>query len=149
VTIKRVPLEVTKRADAAADVAPLAPCGLVARCGARADALLARLLELDDDALRKLRGVRTNDGDVVVLGPPDALPWFDGARYVGEATPGLYVVTTRTTSVPAPLAAKALERHLPCAIVDDVIVPLSQALPLSRAGLQRRVDTNTKGNVVT
>lgn len=118
--------------------AALAPAGVYARGASVVAALVAALRALDDATLRQLRGVRLavdSDEIVVVIGAAALLPWRDGVRYLGVLVPGLYVPTTRTTSLPPSLAADALARHLPAAFLDDVIVPLRVGLPLSLASL--------------
>ncbi len=135
--LARAPLALVARGDV---FAPLAIAGLYARGAFVARALVTALRALEDARLHQLRGVRTstanaNDGLVVVIGPEASLPWRDGVRYLGVLVPGLYVPTTRTTSLPPSLAAAALARHLPAALIDDVIVPLRVGLPLSRASL--------------
>ena len=156
----RAPLVLVRRPD---DEPPLAIAGAFG-VGVHAETLVDALLGLDDDVLRSLRGVRivTSAGAhgsnadvgvdgatrrelVVVIGLADALPWRDGVRYLGVAAPGLYVPTTRTTSVPAALAADALARHLPAAWIDDVIVPLRAGLPLSRAAIVRGMNAAEAG----
>lgn len=104
--------------------------------------LLEALRAHDDDRLRGLRGVITTSvasarAIVVVLGLD--LPWCEGVRYLHEAAPGLFIPTTRALDVPASLAAAALARHLPAALVDVdaalALISLRSALPLSRARL--------------
>jgi hypothetical protein len=102
--------------------------------------LLEVLRELDEDRLRRLRGVITESDAssiVVVLGPD--LPWVAGVRYLAEAAPALFIPTTRTLDLTPSLAAAALAKHIPAALIDVdarlVLVPLRAALPLSRARL--------------
>lgn len=135
--LTRAPLVLVARDDGDA----LPPAGVYARGAGVVAALISALRALDDATLRTLRGVRVTAGAaerdalVVVTGPEAVLPWRDGVRYLGVLVPGLYVPTTRTTSLPPSLAAEALARHLPAALIDDVIVPLRVGLPLSRASL--------------
>lgn len=144
-SLSRATLALVPRRD---DEAPLA-AGAVCAHGAVAGALIASLAALDDVTLRQLRGVRVATAagaaqTVVVTGAADLLPWRDGVRYLGQIVPGLYVPTTRTTSLPASLAAEALARHLPAALLEPLdraprssllLVPLRAGLPLSRAAL--------------
>jgi len=100
------------------------------------------MLALSDEALRRFTGV-ASDGAIVLLGPPDALPWFDGALYLG-AQGGLLVPTWAEPDVHPTLLEKALRRALPkvpagpLAVLmrglgeQPVVVSLAAALPLSR-----------------
>ena len=64
------------------------------------------------------------------------LPWVDGACWLAEAAPGLFLPTRATLNAPLALAHAALERHLPLALLslDGALcrVPLARALPLTR-----------------
>lgn len=119
---------------------PRAVTGLVAE-GAAAVALLRRLLALPDDALAALRGV-AGDGHVIVLGAPEALPWVDGARYLGRAAeaPTLTLPTAQDPTVPVGLLARRVAPVEPFALwpADDgttVACPLAEARPLDRQRL--------------
>jgi hypothetical protein len=136
----RVRLDVVARADA--DLS-LPPAGCVAHGSAACGALISALLRLDDERLVRLRAVRAG-AIVVVIGPADALPWFDGVRYLGEAASGLWIPTTRSLSVPAALALEpddtsggAAARSSSSSPSPPIIVPLALALPLTRTGLTR------------
>lgn len=158
--LSRAPLTLVPRRE---DEAPLAIAAVFAQA-AVARALIEALRTLDDVTLRQLRGVvvgsvgsPSSSGTIVVVtGPAELLPWRDGVRYLGQIVPGLYVPTTRTTSLPASLAAEAFARHLPAALIDGNagnesqgrgsagvppasetlrLVPLRAGLPLSRAAL--------------
>lgn len=141
--LTRALLQLVPRSDVEA---PLAVAGVYARGARVVAALIAALRVLDDARLGQLRGVRANvlahEEIVVVIGPEVSLPWRDGVRYLGVLMPGLYVPTTRTTSLPPSLAAEAVARHLPAALIDDVIVPLRIGLPLSRASLAHFAGTH-------
>jgi hypothetical protein len=74
--------------------------------------LVARLLELDEQRLSRLRAVR--GGDFLLLqGSPGDLPWCDGLIYLGkdEAAPQLLLPTTLTPNVPTALFERALTRY--------------------------------------
>lgn len=103
-----------------------------------------RLLALDDDALARLRGVASPQL-IAVLGSPDDLPWIDGIVYLGrdEAAPQLYLPTTRATSLPPALVARAIARRdaalpPPFALLDAprLIVSLAAASAIDRRRLE-------------
>ena len=120
---------------------PVAVCAM----GATVPALATRLLELSDDVLAKFSGVAT-DGAVIVLGPSEALPWVDGALYLG-ASGALLWPTWSEPSVHPLLLERALRRQFvelaagPLALLfrefteAPRVVPLSNARPLSRERL--------------
>lgn len=87
---------------------PLPPAGAVAR-GRAARLLGERLLARSDEDLACLSGVAGEDL-LIVLGPAAALPWTDGAVYVGRdpEAPSLLLPTTREPSVSLPLLEQAL-----------------------------------------
>jgi hypothetical protein len=110
---------------------PLASCAVVA-FGAAAVALAERA------AARGEPLSATAGGDaLVLLGPAEALPWVDGAVYLGREH-GLLVPTTLAPTVPGDLLARALHQRLapgPLALVPrDGAVAL---LPLAAARLSR------------
>ena len=125
---------------------PLAPCA-VAAWGEASRALAHRLLERDDAQLAGLAAV-AGDALLVVVAEGPALPWADGARYLGRDpdAPALYTPTTLRPSVPAPLVERALSRRkklaAPFAVLPELslVVPLSGARALSRAPLQEWLD---------
>ena len=110
-----------------ADPGPLASCPVswVARdaplparaClmrGPAASAAAVRLLSLSDSRLAALTACAA-DGLLVLLGDEAALPWVDGAVYLGRdpAAPGLLLPTNRVPAVPLDLFARALAARLP------------------------------------
>ncbi len=87
---------------------PLRPCAAWAR-GAGARRLARRLLDLDEAALGRLRGVAGTDL-LLILGDEEALPWVDGIGYLGtsaEAT-ALLLPTQLAPSVPEDLLERAV-----------------------------------------
>jgi hypothetical protein len=121
--------------------APPAPVAIAA-VDDGVEVLAARLLAMSDDVLARFSGVST-DGAIVVSGPTDLLPWFDGALYLG-ASGALWWPTWATPSVHPQLLEKALRRHCtgappgPLAVLfrrfDEPprVVPMALARPLSR-----------------
>ncbi len=87
---------------------PLAPAALWASALV-IPRLVRRLAAADDGERAALSGVAA-PGTLVLLGEADALPWVDGAVWLGvdPAAPGLYLPTTRTPDVPLPLFDRAL-----------------------------------------
>lgn len=88
---------------------PLDPVGVAAR-GEAAKALARRLLARgDDEALSRLSGVAGPDL-IILLGDAPALPWVEGAAYLGRDAhaPSLLLPTNREPSVPLPLLERAL-----------------------------------------
>jgi hypothetical protein len=107
--------------------------------------LIGRTLAKSDDELRALNGV-VGAELVVLLGPEEALPWVDGAGYLGldPLAPALLLPTTLEPSVPADLFERALlaahwasELGRPLAVLPDAgsIAALGGALPLARERL--------------
>lgn len=115
---------------------PLPIGGCTAR-GPAARALVDRLLALDDRALAALEGCATPER-VVVFGPAAALPWVDGAVWLGQdpAAPSLWLPTHSAPGVPADLLARAVGRRVagPVVVLPDVLVAAA-ALPLGRSHL--------------
>jgi hypothetical protein len=108
---------------------PLAPRA-VAAWGPAARALARRALG------RRLDGV-AGDDLLVLLGEADALPWADGAVYLGrdERAPSLLLPTALEPDVPVELFERALlARHpeTPLAVFDRWIVPVGAARPVER-----------------
>lgn len=90
---------------------PLDPVGVAAR-GEAARALAKRLLarwDRDGEALSRLSGVAGPDL-VILLGDAAALPWVEGAAYLGRDAhaPSLLLPTNREPTVPLPLLERAL-----------------------------------------
>lgn len=119
---------------------PLAPEALVAPRGAIAR-LHARLVEADDAALARLRGVATEEG-WIVLGPQDALPWVDGLTYLARDpdAPSLWVPTYLSLSPAATLVERAIRGRFgagPLALygAPPRVVALGGARVLDRARL--------------
>jgi hypothetical protein len=117
--------------------APLPPVAAAAH-GDVARALLDALLDRDDEALARLRGV-AGGGWVVVTGPADELPWADGVRYLGrdDRAPALLVPTTLAPSVAIELLQAAILRRCepgsaPIAVASSGWIPLGSARPLAR-----------------
>lgn len=122
---------------------PLNPIAL-AGIGAVAEALLRRLLRLDDSALASLSGVR-GPGLLLILGEESALPWVDDAVWLGRdpAAPSLLLPTAWAPAVPLDLyeravRARALTAAGALAVLPrpGLLVPTGAARPLDRAGLQ-------------
>ncbi len=120
--------------------APRDVSALVAE-GPAAAALLHRLLALPDASLAALRGV-ADDRHVLILGPAAALPWIDGARYLGRASdaPTLTLPTAQDPTVPLGLLARRVASQEPVALWpapdgSTVVCPLGDARPLDRARL--------------
>ncbi|MBL8921961.1 MAG: hypothetical protein JNJ54_24135 [Myxococcaceae bacterium] len=119
----------------------LAPRAVVGQ-GVVAKTLAARLLVLPEPQRRQLRVVSV-DQLVIAVGPEDALPWVDGARYLGAEphAPGMLIPTLSETEPAAPLVERALRRaHAlpegPFAVLSlSTLVPLARATPISRAAL--------------
>ena len=120
------------------------PATVVVAAGPAADALRRRLLRLPDAALLALRGV-ADPRHVVVLGAADALPWVDGATYLGRCpdAPALALPTALDPTLPPGLLERALAARLapltgPFALWPDargaaVVCCLAAARPLDRA----------------
>lgn len=119
---------------------PLRPTAVLARESART-ALLERLCRCDDGALAQLSGVVSPEL-VVLCGASDALPWVDGAVWLGTdaAAPALRLPTTTKPDLPAALLERAVLARTSgrlAAIVPGTIVALDEARPLARAVLER------------
>ena len=120
---------------------PLTAVAIAAR-GPHVRTLFAKLRALSDEQLARFSGVRANDA-AIILGPADALPWFDGAQYLG-AHGGLLLPTWAEPSVHSALLERALRQSVPpgpIAVLLDtldaapLVVPLAAARPLSRERL--------------
>lgn len=123
---------------------PLSPVA-AAGIGPVARRLGARLLELETAHLHRLRGV-AGKGLLVILGEAESLPWVDGIAYLGRdpEAPRLLLPTALAPDAPAALLEKALFQRLreptaPLAVLASPrrIVPVSSALPVDRASLER------------
>jgi hypothetical protein len=124
-----------------ARAAPLSPRA-VAATGDAVRALARRLLDRDDAALARLRGVAGPDAVLVVIG--DDLPWVDGVTYLGwdPEAPTLLVPTALAPTVPAGLVEAAFARRFPgesspLAVLPEIgrVVPTGDARPLERNAL--------------
>ncbi|RYX80960.1 hypothetical protein EON83_26145 [bacterium] len=117
-----------------ARVEPLEPTA-VAATGDAARALAKRLLELSDDELKRLRGVSWEDG-LALEGESAALPWVDGAFYLGHdaQAPRLLLPCALEPDAPLDLWARAFERQLKDELVSPLVVLPNQSLAVSLAG---------------
>lgn len=122
----------------------------VAGTGAPALDLATGLLRRTDDGLTPLRAVVASNADgtpeaLVVLGPPEQLPWCDGATYLGRSpqAPGLLLPTVKAPTVPPGLLVAALQIQRLTALLPVqervLVIAVDQALALDRAALQRFV----------
>jgi len=104
---------------------------------------MARLLQLPEEQLARLRGVGGVDF-LLVLGAVEDLPWCDGVHYLGRepGTPELLSPCAETSNVPPALLLHALSErfesaHLrtPIAVSFDpaLVVPVADAQPLSQS----------------
>ena len=114
--------------------------------------LVARLLELDEQRLSRLRAVRGAEF-LLLQGSPSDLPWCDGLIYLGkdEAAPQLLMPTTLTPNVPTALFERALARHCqsnpapllgPWAVSLEppLLISLAESRPLSLERVRRWFD---------
>jgi MoxR-vWA-beta-propeller ternary system protein len=124
---------------------PLDPVGVAAR-GEAARRLAQRLLARGDEALARLSGVAGPDL-IVLLGEASALPWVEGAAYLGRDAhaPSLLLPTNREPGVPLPLLERALlaraarlQTEPPLAVLLDppLLASALEARPLVRSRLQ-------------
>jgi hypothetical protein len=128
---------------------PLAPVAVIAS-GDASRRLAASLLRRDDAALSSLRGV-AGTGVLLVLGEIDALPWADGALYLGRdpEAPALLIPTTSMPGCPPALLERAIGRRYPnetpIAVVPDegILVGASAARPVARARLKAWLEGGT------
>lgn len=118
---------------------PLAARAVVAR-GDAARALARRLLDRSDEELHRLRGAATRE--VLLLGGAfEALPWADGAVYLGGEGALLWPVHLAPPCAPE-LLERALHGRFPHFAAPLVVVPSwklvwphGEALPLRRERL--------------
>lgn len=124
---------------------PLEPVGVAVR-GEAARSLARRLLGRTDEALDKLSGVAGADL-LILLGDTAALPWVEGAVYLGRdpSAPSLLLPTTHEPSVPLDLLERALTQRAvrfqatpPLAVLLDPprLASTLEARPLVRERLQ-------------
>jgi len=114
---------------------PLAPCA-VAGQGAAARLLVRRVLALDAAQRMLLQGVGGRDV-VVIVGDEAALPWVDGAQYLGRdmRCPGVWLPTALEPTIIPSLVGRAVDQSavsLPAALLRHPprLVSLAEALPL-------------------
>jgi MoxR-vWA-beta-propeller ternary system domain bpX5 len=127
---------------------PLDPVGVAAR-GEAARAMAKRLLarwDRDEEALSRLSGVAGPDL-IILLGDAQALPWVEGAAYLGRDAhaPSLLLPTNREPAVPLPLLERALlirasrlHTEPPLAVLLDppLLASTLEARPLIRSQIQ-------------
>ncbi|MES1245732.1 MAG: hypothetical protein ABUT39_29265 [Acidobacteriota bacterium] len=124
---------------------PLDPVGVAARGGA-ARTMARRLLARGDEALSRLSGVAGPDL-IILLGDATALPWVEGAAYLGRDAhaPSLLLPTNREPAVPLPLLERALliraarlHAEPPLAVLLDppLLASTLEARPLVRSQVQ-------------
>src|SRR5687767_5810144 len=90
---------------------PLAPVAVIAE-GDAARALARRLLAVEPVTLAQWQGAFYRD-TLILLGDEAALPWVDGARYLGRdpEAPALLLPTNLIPSVPVSLLERALRQQ--------------------------------------
>ncbi|HEY4240302.1 MAG TPA: hypothetical protein VGM88_10815 [Kofleriaceae bacterium] len=117
--------------------APLAPLAVFAT-GDAAKQLGAKLAARTDEELHALTAI-AGDGALLVIG--DALPWADGAVYLGRdpAAPDLLLPTALAPTVPAAVLEAAVSRRapVPVAVLPGRLVPCGAARAIDRAYLAR------------
>lgn len=115
----------------------------VAAWGDALPRMLARLRAADDESLARLRGVRGDDV-LVLVGPSDALPWIDGARYLARTVdePNLLLPTGVRTQMSPRIVLRALLGKTPGLRPPLVLLPdgrrlisIADARPIVRAQL--------------
>jgi hypothetical protein len=133
---------------------PLDPVGVAAR-GEAARAMAKRLLARGDrseEALARLSGVAGPDL-IILLGDASALPWVEGAAYLGRDAhaPSLLLPTNREPGIPIPLLERALlirasrlQAEPPLAVLLDppLLASTLEARPLIRSQIQAWLEDN-------
>jgi hypothetical protein len=130
------------RVGQAPRIHPLTPCAALA-LGPSTLAFLARLLQLPEPRLLRLRGVAGRDF-LLALGSAEDLPWCDGLHYLGRepGTPELLLPCAETSNVPPTLLLRALSERFksenlraPFAVSFEpaLVVPVADAQPLSQS----------------
>jgi hypothetical protein len=123
------------------------PAVAIAALGPHIPTLARKALSLPDEALARFTGV-AGPKAAVLLGAPDALPWFDGALYLAASGALLFPTWAEPAMHPL-LLERALRRTLPPAAEgplailiaslseasQPLVLPLGEARPLSRAKL--------------
>ena len=129
-----------QKTDPANASAPV-PAGMVAQ-GAVAHILLARLEEYEAADLQRISATACRDF-LVLICPPDLLPWVDGVRYCAPDAnaPGLWLPTHLAPQMATDLLLAALRRRIDSAPLllwhaPEQILPLNEALNLTPAILQ-------------
>lgn len=121
----------------------LPPAAVVAT-GEAAHALAARLTHMTDERLAVLRGA-AGIGVLAILGEADALPWADGAIYLGRdpATPRLFMPTMLRPNVAPDIFERAVAHRMagqaaPWAVLTDPrrIFSLAAAGSIGRDSIQ-------------
>jgi len=122
----------------------------VAAHGPVAWMLARRLLARSDEELAQLQGVAGTQF-LLVTGDGEALPWADGAVYLGRdaGAPSMLVPTTQEPSIPLPLLESALLANCnnltpPIAVLPShkMIASLTAARPLARDTLRGWIKSN-------
>lgn len=109
--------------------------------GGAAEALVGRLLALDDASLARLEGSAA-PGFVAVFGAAGSLPWVDGAQWLGRVAeaPALWLPTERRPDAPPELLQSAALRAVggagPVVLTPDRLIAVDP-LPVVRAHLAR------------
>jgi MoxR-vWA-beta-propeller ternary system domain bpX5 len=120
---------------------PVAVVGL----GDAARALAHRLLALEDDWLRELRGA-VGEGILVALGEAAALPWAAGVSYLGheQDAPQLLVPTMLRPAIAFDVFERAIARHAaplsaPWAVLASpaLVFSVASATTIDRKEIQR------------
>ena len=126
---------------------PLKPVAVVAQGGAAA-AMARRLLACDEETLANLQGV-CGPGLLGILGREEALPWVDGALYLGRepGAPHLLIPTWLQPSAPLEALAERLLAHVqlppPFAVLPEekTVFSFNPARAIDRATLQQWLET--------
>jgi hypothetical protein len=118
---------------------------------ALAQACLGATGELDP-ARSALLGV-AGDDILVLVGPTDALPWAEGAAWLGRDrdAPGLLLPTTLAPDVPTALYARAVLSRAPAGtapiavlLEPPLFVPIGSARPLGAGSIHAWLDARTR-----
>jgi hypothetical protein len=119
---------------------PLTAVAVAAR-GAAASCLARKLIAAAEDRLAGLSGVAAK-GLILIFGASDALPWVDGALYLGRdpRAPSLLLPATRAPTIHPELLESAVlrDRHAtggslallldpPAAVSTAALLPISKA----------------------
>lgn len=112
--------------------------------------LARRLLARDDENLAKLSGI-AGDNILLIFGEAEALPWADGALYLGREAEAssLFLPTTLAPDAPVLLLERAwrarfAQLSLPLAVVPqwNLILPCGAAQSIARRELEKFVEVN-------